>query len=342
MATLGDMESDILATLQAPGSAFPSPPTWSMLTNPQYAQGIVDYYINRGYIRLMADLAEWEIYLVRAVFPSIARQPFYPISPIPTSSATTTLGTTITPGSQVIVTPPSLTGITSGTGLILNPGQPTQEVVFVSSVAAPSITLFQVNFPHASSEVLRGIKYPSVRQVRRFYYAPQALLYAQEYVPGGDLISWNEFQRYTGKGFLTPFSYATQPGKASVTPGRQYLALFSAPANSGDGVLMDYAPIPTAGADFCPTLVAATDTTVLEDDCNDTIVNWALSRLWMRERQAGASSAYLQLYINDLERIRLEYRKASSGDSQSFTQKWVGVGTLGSIGGLSGSGVGVG
>ena len=81
--TLGEFESDILATLQQPGSAFPAPPTWSMLANPQYARGIIDYYINRGYIRLMSDLAEWEIYLVRAVFPSIAQQPFYPISPIP-------------------------------------------------------------------------------------------------------------------------------------------------------------------------------------------------------------------------------------------------------------------
>jgi hypothetical protein len=342
MATLGQLESDILAQLQQPGSAFPAPPTWSMLANPQYAQGIVDYYINRGYIRLMSDLAEWEIYLVRAVFPSIARQPFYPISPITTSAAATTLGSAITPGSQIVVTPPSIVGITPGTGLILNPGQPTQEVVYVSAVTAPTITLFQVNFPHAATEVLRGIVYPSVRQVRRFYYAPQQLLYSQEYVPGGDLISWNEFQRYTGKGFLTPFSYATQPGKAAVTPGRQYLALFSAPAASGDGVMIDYAPIPTAGADFCPMLVAETDTPVVEDDCCEAIVDWALSRLWMRERQAGASSAYLQLYFNELERIRTEYRKASSGDSMSFQQKWIGVGTLGSIGGLSGSGVGVG
>ncbi len=339
---LATMENEVLAELQQPGSNFPVAPTWTSLNNPQYAQGIVDNYINRGYIRLMSDLTDWEIYLVRAAWPSIARQNFYPIAPIETSAAATTLGTATTPGSQIVVTPPSLTGITQGQGLIVNPGQPTQEVAFVTAVAPPRITLFQLNFPHASGEVLRGIVYPTVRQVRRFYYAPQGLLYSQEYVPGGDLIGWNEFQRYTGKGYLTPFSYATAPGKAAVTPNRQFLAVFSAPGQSGDGILIDYAPLPTAGADVVPTLVAETDVPVVPDDCCEAIVFWALSRLWMRERQAGASMAYMQLYMQEIERIRTEYRKASAGDSMRFQSKWVGVGTLGSIGGLSGSGVGVG
>jgi hypothetical protein len=339
---LGTMESEVLSTLQQPGASFPGPPTWSQLTNPQYAQGIVDNYINRGYIRLMSDLTDWELYIVRAAWPSIALQNYYPIAPIETSAAATTLGTTTTPGSQIIVTPPSLTGIKQGQGLILNPGNPTQEVVFIASVQAPSVTIFQMNFPHQASEVLRGVVYPTVRQVRRFYYAPQQLLYMQEYVPGGDLIGWNEFQRYTDKGFLTPFSYATQPGKAAVTPNRQFLAVFSAPGQSGDGILMDYAPLPTAGADIVPTLVNETDTPVLPDDCCEAIVQWALSELWMRERQAGASMAYRQLYMQEVERIRTEYRKASAGDSMRFQAKWIGVGTLGSIGGLSGSGVGVG
>jgi hypothetical protein len=337
------MENICLSILQQPGSNFPNPPAWSSLTNPQYAQGIVDAFLNRGYIRLMSDLAEWEIYVVRAAFPSIAQQMYYPIAPIQhANTVNTTIGTSVTPGSQVVVTPPSLTGITSGTGLILNPGGVTQETVFVASVEAPNITLFQMNFPHSSTDVMRGINYPNVRQVRRFYYAPQQLLYQQEYIPGGDLISWNEFQRYTDKGFLAPFSFATQPGKAAVTPNRQFLAVFSAPAFSGDGILMDYAPLPTAGADYVPTLVNETDEPVLPDDCSEAIINYAMSQLWMRERQAGASAAYLQLYLNDLARIREEYRKNSSGDSMRFQEKWVGVGTLGSIGGLSGSGVGVG
>ncbi len=339
MSNLGTMESEIIAELQQPGSAFPGPPTWASLTNPQYAQGIVDNYINRGYVRLMSDLVDWEIYLVRAVWPSIAMQAYYPLSPLTTSAAATTLGTNTTPGSQVVVTPPSLTGIVQGCGLIVNPGGATEETIYVTSVAAPNATIFQLNFPHASSEALRGVVYPAVRQVRRFYYAPQELLYAQEYVPGGDLISWNEFQDYTGRGFLTPFSYATQPGKAAVTPNRQMIAVFSAPAASGDGIMIDYAPLPTAGADFVPTLVNETDTPVLPDDCCEAIVFWALSRLWMRERQAGASAAYLQLYLNEVERIRTEYRKNSAGDSMRFRQKWAGVGTLGSIGGLSGVGV---
>jgi hypothetical protein len=118
--------------------------------------------------------------------------------------------------------------------------------------------------------------------------------------------------------------------------------VFSAPAQSGDGILIDYAPLPTAGADIVPTLVNETDEPVVDDDCCEAIVFWALSRLWMRERQAGASAAYLQLYLNEIERIRVEYRKASSGDSMRFMSKWQGVGTLGSIGGLSGSGVGIG
>jgi hypothetical protein len=340
---LQQMESDLLAVLQQPGSAFPGPPTWASLTNPQYAQGIIDYYLNRGYIRLMSDMCDWDLYLVRAAWPSIAMQAYYPIAPIATiTAAPTTLGTTTTPGSQVVVTPPSLVGITQGCGLILNPGNATQEVVFVTNVSSPHVTLFQLNFPHASTEVLRGVVYPTVRQVRRFYYAPQALLYQQEYIPGGDLIGWNEFQRYTDKGFLTPFSYATQPGKAAVTPNRQFLAVFSAPAQSGDGILMDYCALPTAGADIVPTLVNETDVPVVPDDCCEAIVFWALSRLWMRERQAGASMAYMQMYMQELERIRTEYRKTSSGDSMRFQEKWVGVGTLGSIGGLSGSGVGVG
>ena len=329
---LGDMENSVLVTLQQPGAQnLPAAPAWNLLTNPQFSQGVVDFYLNRGYERVLSDLYILDLSLVTATFPSIASTGLYPISPPVTSPVTTALAGAITVTGAQAVTPASMTNVTLGTTLFVE-----NEIVVVTAIAATTFTA-TFSSTHPAAAVVRGVKWPKSRQVRRAYYSPQGLGYTQEYRPGGDLVPWDEFQKYTDHGFLTATSFATQPGKMSVTPDRTKLAMFSGPAQAGDIITVQYAPFASVGADVCPVLAAATDTPLLPEDAHEAIVHYALGWLWLRLREAGMSQMSKTMYSEEIARLRNQYADRFAGDSMRFEDLGgAGVGVLGSVGGLSG------
>lgn len=333
---LADFENDVLLMLQQPGAAFPNP-NFVALTNPQFSQQIVDFYINQGYARTLSDLADYDLTLVTASFGSQAYNGVYPFAQngfggVTDLTSTIPLGVPA-PGLQAVA-PASMTNVIVGSYLNVGGFQAAgSEYVAVTAVTATTFTA-RFLYAHGAAAPIYQAVFPNIRQVRRCYYAPQGLGYTQEYMPGGDLIDWDEFQSYTDQGYLTSTSYATQPGKMAVTPDRKSLAMYSAPYLSGDIITVQYAPIPTPGADFCPTLVNQTDVSVLPEDCNEAVVQWALSRLWLRERQAGAASYSKSAYTDEINRIRDEYRRSSSGSSLRIREKGL-SGILGGLGGLS-------
>lgn len=85
--TLGDFENAILTELQQPGAAFvtggaaPTGPSWTSVTNPQFSQGLIDFWINEGYKKTMGDLEALEIYLVEYTFTSTAQTYKYSFPP---------------------------------------------------------------------------------------------------------------------------------------------------------------------------------------------------------------------------------------------------------------------
>jgi len=328
------MENSVLVTLQQPGAInLPAAPNWGALVNPQISQGIVDFYLNRGYERLLSDLYALDLALVTATFPSVAQQGLYALKPPPKSTANTLLSTAIAGAGAQVATPVSMAGITLGAALFVE-----NEIVNATAITA---TTFTATFAsaHIANVVVRGAAWPRMRQLRRVYYSPQGLGYMQEYRPGGDLIPWDEFQKYTDHGFLTLTSFATQPGKISVTPDRRNLAMFSAPASSGDLITVQYAPFATVGADVAPTLVNATDVPILDEDTHEAIVQFALSYVWLRLREAGMAAAARAMYIDEVRRIKADYADRFNGDSMSFEDKnGYGFGVLGAIGGLQGGG----
>lgn len=334
---LQDFENQLLVAVQQPGAInIPGAPNWASLSNPQYSQGIFDFFINKGYQRVAGDLRNYNLMLTTANFPSIAEVGTYPINAPVQANVNTTPTGPITAG-LATVTPASISNIGLATTLIIDPGTAVAEIFTVAANTATTFTAPFV-FNHLSSAIIRGVVWPKSAVLRRAYYSPQGLGYTQEYRPGGDLISWEDFQVYTDQGFLTSTSFATQPGKMAVTPDRGNLAMFSGPSASGDVITVQYAPIPTSGADVCPFLVSETDVCLLPDDVCEAVVQWALVYIWLRERQAGMATQARALYKEEIARAKENYALASAGDSMRFNDFGVGgfPGVLGAIGGLQG------
>lgn len=75
------MENQVLAEVQLPGLNAGGTPSWSSVTNPQEPQALVDFYLNQGYARLLADTADFELALVSFTFTSTATTYKYAIPP---------------------------------------------------------------------------------------------------------------------------------------------------------------------------------------------------------------------------------------------------------------------
>ncbi len=78
---LQDLESAVLTMLQQPGANFGGAPGFAALSNPQFGKSTIDFYINRGYARLLDDLAETELAEYTATFLSVAMTNYYPLPP---------------------------------------------------------------------------------------------------------------------------------------------------------------------------------------------------------------------------------------------------------------------
>jgi hypothetical protein len=83
---LQDLENLVLSQLQQPSVNFGNAPTWSATTNPVFNQASVDFAINRGYARLLSDLADEEIAEFTASFLSTVQTNRYPLPPPVASS----------------------------------------------------------------------------------------------------------------------------------------------------------------------------------------------------------------------------------------------------------------
>lgn len=161
---------------------------------------------------------------------------------------------------------------------------------------------------------------PAIRMVRRVYYAPVGLNYSLELEPGARLISWEQYQRLTGGGYLQQTATATQPEVCAVSPDRKSLYFYPGASSAGDTITVAYAPIPTAGTSF-PTLVAETDAPQLPDDCSEAIVYWALTLLWPKQREFGAVKLYEDKYRAEIQRLKDTFLRSSAGDKLRFADK---------------------
>lgn len=84
---LGDLSNTTLVLLQQPGAQYTvgggtvTGPTWSSLNNPQFSQGLVEFAINEGYKKVMGDIEDIELALVKFSIPSVAVTGIYAIPP---------------------------------------------------------------------------------------------------------------------------------------------------------------------------------------------------------------------------------------------------------------------
>lgn len=240
-----DLENECLAALQSPLVNFGAAPNWGSQQGPQLSQAFVDHAINRGYARVLNDLADLEIVTATITFTSTTQVYKYTIPPVPATQ-------------------------------------------------------------------------PAIRMVRRVFYQPLGIPYALELEPGARLISWAEFERVTGAGYLQPFSFAQQPEVCAVSPDRKSIQFYPGPTTTGDTITVNYAPIPTAGTSV-PPLSNATDVPVLPDDCSEAIVFWALTLLWPKQREFAAREVYAKNYREEIQRLRDTYARSSAGDKLQIT-----------------------
>lgn len=151
------------------------------------------------------------------------------------------------------------------------------------------------------------------------FYLPLGSTSAIRFEPGESLVSWEQFMRFTGQGYLRANSSGLYPRCAAIGPQRKTLELYPNPLESGDTITISYPAIPTPGTTQVPTLVAQSDTILLPDDANDAIAHWACFRLSLKNNAFEDVKFYRQLYLDELARLREEYRVTSFGDVQTFT-----------------------
>lgn len=248
--TLQDMENYVLLLSQQPGANPGGTPTWGALgANPILGQQFVDFAINRGYSKLLDDLADLELQEVTYQFLSTPFTNYYPLPP-----------------------------------------------------TAP----------------LSGVP-PACRIFNRCFYQPNGLPYSVEFHAGSRMIPWEEFQVYTGQGYLIPYSYsATVPDVCAISPDRTQIGFFPGSGNAGDTITIKYAPNLTVNTDVAP-LSVETSIPFFPEDCHEAIVYWAMTLVWIKLREAGESMASRKAYQDEITRIRENYLRRSRADKLTLT-----------------------
>lgn len=167
-----------------------------------------------------------------------------------------------------------------------------------------------------------GGPYANVSHVGRVFYQPYGLPYTWEYRPGSQLISWAEYQgKYTGQGYLLPYSFGTQPKVATIDPLLQNVYFYPGSARSGDTITVEYQPIPTynsaspIAASAGGILVNQTDTPLLPPDTHMAIFYYAMWLLWARAREMQAMELYQKMYVAELAAVRMRYTLKHGGDT---------------------------
>jgi hypothetical protein len=158
-----------------------------------------------------------------------------------------------------------------------------------------------------------------MRFVRRVWYQPLGELYALELEPGARLISWEQFNRKTGAGYLLNYSFSTNPDYCAITPTRDAIAFYPGPFTVGDRVTIEYCPVITSNAAIPASqwgyLVNTTDQPMIPEDCQDAIWMGATAFLMPKAREYEGGKLYSQMYKDEVERNMENYRRDSAGDS---------------------------
>jgi hypothetical protein len=81
---LQDMENEVLSFLQQSELVnFGGAPLWSTATNAEFNQALVDYQLNRAYIKVYRDISDIDVAMYDCTFPSVAQQGAYALNPPP-------------------------------------------------------------------------------------------------------------------------------------------------------------------------------------------------------------------------------------------------------------------
>jgi hypothetical protein len=153
------------------------------------------------------------------------------------------------------------------------------------------------------------------------FYLPFGMSSSIRFEPGEGLVSWENFMRLTGQGYLRANSSGLYPRCAAIGPQRNTFEIYPNPLESGDTITITYPAIPTPGSSQVPTLVAQSDTILLPDDAQEAIANWACFRLSYKNNASDDGKAYRSLYLEEIERLRENFRTTSLGDVQQFTDQ---------------------
>lgn len=190
------------------------------------------------------------------------------------------------------------------------------ELSLISFTLNSTVNTFKYAIPPAN--------YAPISHVARVFYQPKGLPYIREFTPGYRLISWSRYQtEYSAEGYLSPYSFGTEPKVVTVDPLLSNLYFNPGSAVAGDTITVEYQPLPAIGATGCPTLVAATDKPLLPLDLHMGIFYFAMHLLWTRAREAQMAMTCYNADLNKpsmyggvVSNARRKYTKKHHGDSQ--------------------------
>jgi hypothetical protein len=151
------------------------------------------------------------------------------------------------------------------------------------------------------------------------FYLPVGASSSIRFEPGESLVSWEAFQRLTGQGYLRANSAGLYPRVAAVGPQRRTFEIYPNPLESGDLITIIYPAIPSPATPQCATLGLQSDLILLPDDAAAAIAHWACFRLCFKSNATDDAKMHRSLYLEEVERLRENFRCTSLGDVQQFT-----------------------
>jgi hypothetical protein len=82
VSDLADLQNEILSTLQQTQLVnFGGTPNWASVTNPEFDEPTVNYWINRAYLKVMRNVSDIDVAMFSCTFPSVANGIFYALPP---------------------------------------------------------------------------------------------------------------------------------------------------------------------------------------------------------------------------------------------------------------------
>jgi hypothetical protein len=158
---------------------------------------------------------------------------------------------------------------------------------------------------------------PTSMELRRLSYVPFGQNYRRDELAGIRLVSWEALSQETASGYSKAYSFSTEPYMISLTPDRKNLQFYPGPSSDGDLVTVHYVPTMTLSTGLgSPYLSLQTDVVPLPDDCRDLVLLGAMQWVWPVMQEFGKTAEVKQEFVAELNRIRYEWERGSSGDTQ--------------------------